>query len=888
MSTKTTFKRIALVAVAALGFGVLTAVAPASAAHTTGLNVTSISVSTDVAPVAGTVASLHRFTFQTDSTTAGIINPYVRLVSKPSNSTMSQATTAVGSELAVGGWRLVNSSGATAPAQTSRNSSILTNAQLVTNGNDLDLSSTGAANVLTSTSAVGNYAGRVWVNASYDKPGTYVWSVFDDAGGSAGLLDATDYGQTFTVVVSDSSINTTAKAAFSAIAGSSSTTTYDATKSPYGALIRLTLTDAAGNAIVPDQGSAVTISVNGSAKIDRINNSAAGVLGTGVSSYSLSAANFNGSGRAWINVIDAAAETVTLTATSNSFSAFTTASIAVTFTAATTPSASLTVVATATGSGLSSSSTYPYTGGTVTVQNGQTTTTTSDAFNVTDTNGVISGRGSASVWTSAPAAGVATTGATYSISAPALASASVSGSYTINSSGGTALTVTPGAAGTALTLTSTNGTLLRYATAATVSIPFTIKDNFGAALAGATIATTVAGRNAGRVVTNVISSSTGTGTVTFTDASTSTTSLQDVVTLTSGSATTTVTINYSTVAALGVSKVWVSTPSTTAYSTTATPVTRVPAVFSNIYAGDGAETGKVDVVATVLDANNVPIAGVPVSFTVAGTGVAITSTTATKFTNAAGQATANVYAWTAGTYTVTATAGGVAGTAVTSWESDASVANYARTLTLTEKDGTITASVKDRFGNPVKGAVLVATRVGTGNFGGASSIQGTTSSAGTVDFILSNGSGEVTVSFATTGVGQTAAGKGLISSQIATDKFTAYTAGTTSTDEDGVGSTFDAAGNGSATISTSGSNAAADNAQAATDAAAEATDAANAATDAANAAAEAADAATAAAQDAADAVAALSTQVSEMINSLKKQITALTNLVIKIQKKVKA
>jgi hypothetical protein len=77
-------------------------------------------------------------------------------------------------------------------------------------------------------------------------------------------------------------------------------------------------------------------------------------------------------------------------------------------------------------------------------------------------------------------------------------------------------------------------------------------------------------------------------------------------------------------------------------------------------------------------------------------------------------------------------------------------------------------------------------------------------------------------------------------------------------------------------------------AEAAQEAAAEATDAANAATDAANASAEAADAATAAAQDAADAVAALSTQVSEMISALKKQITSLTNLVIKIQKKVKA
>ena len=96
------------------------------------------------------------------------------------------------------------------------------------------------------------------------------------------------------------------------------------------------------------------------------------------------------------------------------------------------------------------------------------------------------------------------------------------------------------------------------------------------------------------------------------------------------------------------------------------------------------------------------------------------------------------------------------------------------------------------------------------------------------------------------------------------------------------------AGGTGAVVSTSATVVGDGAAQAAVDAAAEATDAANAATDAANAAAEAADAATAAAQDAADAVAALSTQVAEMVDALKKQITALTNLVIKIQKKVKA
>ena len=100
----------------------------------------------------------------------------------------------------------------------------------------------------------------------------------------------------------------------------------------------------------------------------------------------------------------------------------------------------------------------------------------------------------------------------------------------------------------------------------------------------------------------------------------------------------------------------------------------------------------------------------------------------------------------------------------------------------------------------------------------------------------------------------------------------------------------------SATVSQSAAEIAnADAIAAAADAAAEATDAANAATDAANAAAEAADAATAAAQDAADAVATLGTQVAELVAGLKAQIaaqkaaiTALTNLVIKIQKKLKA
>ncbi|CAN2171085.1 hypothetical protein MCEMRE182_00051 [Candidatus Nanopelagicaceae bacterium] len=96
-------------------------------------------------------------------------------------------------------------------------------------------------------------------------------------------------------------------------------------------------------------------------------------------------------------------------------------------------------------------------------------------------------------------------------------------------------------------------------------------------------------------------------------------------------------------------------------------------------------------------------------------------------------------------------------------------------------------------------------------------------------------------------------------------------------------STANSAVKGSVTVNVSSAST-----SAAIDAANEAAQAASDATDAALAAADAADAATTKAQEAVDAVATLSAQVSKLITALKAQITTLTNLVIKIQKKVKA
>jgi hypothetical protein len=239
-----------------------------------------------------------------------------------------------------------------------------------------------------------------------------------------------------------------------------------------------------------------------------------------------------------------------------------------------------------------------------------------------------------------------------------------------------------------------------------------------------------------------------------------------------------------------------------------------------------------------------------------------------------------VLATKTGAITFTATSGTVTSTAsiwVANATGDARFVKITSAATGTANgSGTpVTVTVTDRYGNAVSGVDLNVVASGVGSFMGGNITQSfTTDAAGTYTFLANT-----TVSEG--GVAKFTATSGEASTSMAD---AAGYVGTTEVD-----ATL-AAGNSSASTSITFAAGASvsDVAQTATDAAAEATDAANAATDAANAAAEAADAATAAAQDAADAVAALSAQVATLISGLKSQLTALTNLVIKIQKKVKA
>jgi len=407
-----------------------------------------------------------------------------------------------------------------------------------------------------------------------------------------------------------------------------------------------------------------------------------------------------------------------------------------------------------------------------------------------------------------------------------------------------------------------NSYTFRAAVAASNKLTALVVDQFGNALPNISVTAAITGRNSTTVIPTLLTDANGQVTYTLVDASTSTTSLTDAVLFTpAAGATSTVTINYATY--LPASKITMVTPD----SANATATGVAGTITSDINTGkDGASATTATVSITVTDANGATLpAGVPVTFSVAGTNVAILSTKVTTVTDASGKASTNVYGWTNGNAVVTATVGTVTATGTVYFKQDDAVAGVqaeARTITATVSGNVVTAKVTDRFGNPIKGINVVASRVGTGTFNGTSSLTGVTDKAGSVDFVLTNGTADVTVAFETATFGQSAATKGFVDAGVTA--IVASVAGTVSTAEKGVGASFDAAGVNSATVKAVSDTAAIDSSTAAADAAAEATDAANAATDAANAAAEAADAATAAAQDAADAVAALSTQVSEL------------------------
>ena len=884
MSTKTLRKRIALVAVSALGFGVLSVVAPstASAGESTSAMVGAVSIT---APGTGRVGNPLSSTVKITAA-AGVdsiadndtISLRAIFISKPAASTAAVGFTAGGTTTDFDG-HSVKAAGAAGNELLPAYMQALANSVL----DDAD-GAKAIGSVGFIPDVIGDYVVRVWhdVNANGLK------DTAEDA--------ATD--TTFTVGSAVASVTASNLTGTSVAAGTN------------GAIVKLTLKDAAGTLAGLAGNESITIVTPSTANAYKVNGTATSHA-TG-DDLTLVAADFTDS-VAFVNLVNSSEAVITYSISSTGITTPIVASFTVTYKSddvagdtGTTVLQGATAGAAFTSitdgiNGTSTTATIPVATKTMTYYtSGTTGFVTADYATVTvdDTNGFITGSEAydiigldydAAYLLTETTVGGTTIAGTFSIT---ITSPDANGlGYSAVFSAGTDLTsgVTTAAtlSGTA-TVTPAATTPVNAKIGSAVTFVVRVLDQFGRAMPNLTVTQSGGTRNAtGIPAPTAVTDSTGRASFTITDASTSTTKLTDTYTFTPTGVT--------GVAAAAIT--WTATGPVVGTVTilggdngTTTGVADATPNVKDISAGDGAQAGVNTFTATVKDASGNLLIGVPVTFTVSGTTAAVLSTTVTSWTGAAGTAAASVYAWVNGTYTVTATAGTKTGTA--GFTAAQATAAEARAISATVSGTIITSKVVDRFGNVVPGVTVYATKTGVGYFGaGVTSTSAVTNTAGIAEFVIAGGDAEVTVSTldpnaaaGTKAFGQTCAAANYVGCLTTSTALTAATVGTATTAEVGIGASLSAAGVSSAKVTVTGDNAA----QSAADAAAEATDAANAATDAANAAAEAADAATAAAQDAADAVAALSVQVSEMVDALKKQITALTNLVIKIQKKVKA
>jgi trimeric autotransporter adhesin len=862
MSTKTTFKRIALVAVAALGLGMLS-VAPSSARS---FNTLTLGTPAANVAVVGQVSTITVPVTIASAASGDTFTVSASLVAQPVGSAQA-ATSPAGADLdylnigdAGGDWSTTPSNN-TVPY----------------------VKSSGTAQAVAgSITAAWTFTPGV--------AGTYTFAVFLDGAVDVTATGAVKAADTVRYISITALATPAARAAITQpLAGSVAT---DAVGRVNGAVLKIQAQDAAGTSSRLDGSQQVLVNLPSGVSVTKLN----GAASTATTQYGIVAASFDSTGAAYINVNSSTAGTYAITA--GLAGSTTLSTVSVTFVTPTGISAAGSgavgandaagVAATA---GVSSGI---YTAaGTATITRSQTSTTitafaTTTAakvmLTVTDTDNRIFGNTGGTalaqdlVSTAATTASLATATdgsadkfpATFTITHAALALKAAVGDavtgYTVTPQHSTVTTVPStlamaitgvnAAAGNAYWDTDLPASTYLVVNGGTITVKAALYNEYGVARAGAAVTARVsAGRNLQALATNLVTNIDGEVTFTVTDGASASATTFDTITFIDAAntaVTKNVTLNY--VAALTATTMTTSPSATT---TTALSPADLGAINT---ATATASTGRDTVTATLLDAAGVPVVGMPVTLTVPA-GVSFhTTTPAIAYTSATGVASWSVFTTKAGTYKFTATGGGLTKDFFGKWSGSNGRVVSVKAGTTSAGSTPVTVSVTDAYGNGVSGVAVTVTATG-GYFLGlplSSAVNTNTNGEIVVAYI---GSGTVTATAAETQMFHAAG-------FIGTTAAAGWPAGVSSA---------------SATVDSGTSDA-----QVAADAAAEATDAANAATDAANAAAEAADAATAAAQDAADAVAALSTQVSEMVNALKKQITALTNLVIKIQKKVRA
>jgi hypothetical protein len=874
MSTKTSIKRIALVAVAALGFGMVSTVTASAAQAGTGTNA-PITIANTTAEKAVSCRVAVTCSIAIKGTIA------VATATASGDSPERYYTTGIAAAFTS------QPSGASVVYPT------ITGATNLTGDADLDLdttNNTGSASVVAlayadtqdneGISAVSTATTMATVTFVPSAVGTYKLTAWGETtvalSASSALSGSESYG-VFTITVSAGVSTVT-----TSVVNGTSIVSDDATPATtedgyYGSLMKVTIKDANGVVAALANGEVCSVDPSGDGNVQLINSSASGLSYSAGGAVNLAPGDFT-NGVAWVNINDVTAETVTVTIACGSA----TGTATMVFKAKDNADSQWTVAPTALSTGWADNSAPAYTTNTgvstisYTVSDATTTFLATEyaGIRIYDQSGYITGKAGVA-WDQAQLAAssfsitseFAATGTGYELSAASTDSDAAAGSQTLVITGAARNLVAAG-----ITVSPSSP---RAALAGSIPFSVTVKDQFGVAYANGRVTLALAGRNSAQATQSATTNSLGVATFTVTDTALATSTLtSDTVTITAydedTNATKTATITWSDVAVATVTLTAEDEDSTIAGT-----------VSTDISAAAAGATGSSSApYATVKDASGNVLAGVPVTFTISGlTGAEIHSTKVTVYTGADGVATTAISSYAAGKVTVTATAGGKSDTDYVYFKQK--TATEARTIAATSANGGVMATVTDRYGNPIESVTVNATRAsGTGFFAnGSSSTSGTTDKNGQVEFKF-EGAGSVKVAFTAEDYGQSADAAG----KVGTTAVTAAAAGTTTANQKGLGASLAPAGVNSVTVEVAATTGATD----AVDAANEATDAANAATDAANAAAEAADAATAAAQDAQAAVAALATQVASLIAGIKAQITTLTNLVIKIQKKVRA
>jgi len=464
-----------------------------------------------------------------------------------------------------------------------------------------------------------------------------------------------------------------------------------------------------------------------------------------------------------------------------------------------------------------------------------------------------------------------------------------------------------------------------------VAITATVKDQFNKAFAGANVVYSGMARTASTAAVSATTNASGVATYTLVD--TKSTSTTESITVSASAPNETAQVSGST---------------TIAFGTAAANAVSSLSVSNNNDATNGdLIDASLTETAVVKNAAGAVLQGIPVTFALSS-GL-YGSTTTTVYSDGSGVATYSFSGRTVGTGTITVTAGGKSATdsalIITSNAKSRTISLDSATVTLNGSSTVrVTATVKDGYGNAVSGQSLSVAYAGTAGrvsaVGGLIATSGTTKTDGTMTVDISAasasevGSGTLTIT-GTMGNASTSTlnADGVTALPAKAAKATStvtVTASTAPTAADAV-----AAANAATAAAKAASDAAVaaakaaqdaavaaaqkaaadavaaakaaqdaavaqakaakDAADAASDAALEAIDAGTAATDAANLAAEAADAATMAAQDAKDAADAataavekLAQDVATMIDALKAQLATLANVVAKIAKKVKA